>query len=100
LLTLAPALTWQRVYDIIHPVRRNLTAIRGYKRLGGLPDDPHTDPQDKNWYGPHDRLFVPEEDEVLNFQPGPKYGESEVRGFEVLRMFEPGNREWRGEVVL
>lgn len=76
LTTLALTLTRQRVYDIIHPVRRNLTAIRGYKRLGGLPDDPHTDPQDKNWYGPHDRLFVPEEDEVLNFQPGPKYGES------------------------
>jgi hypothetical protein len=83
LTTLALTLTWQRVYDIIHPVRRNLTAIRGYKRLGGLPDDPHTDPQDKNWYGPHDRLFVPEEDEVLNFQPGPKYGES--RDDEVMR---------------
>lgn len=70
------------MYDIIHPERRNLTAIRGYKRLGGLPDDPHTDPQDKNWYGPHDRLFVPEEDEVVNFQPGPKYGESTGRASE------------------
>ncbi|ORY31237.1 cryptococcal mannosyltransferase 1-domain-containing protein [Naematelia encephala] len=63
----------QKVYDIIHPERRNLTAIRGYKRIGGLPDDPHTDPQDRSWYGPHDRLFTAEEDEELDFQPGPEY---------------------------
>ncbi|WVQ70541.1 hypothetical protein IAR50_000060 [Cryptococcus sp. DSM 104548] len=62
----------QKVYDIIHPERRNLTAIRGYKRIGGLPDDPHTDPQDRSWYGPHDRLFTPEEDEELTFIPGPE----------------------------
>ncbi|KDN34040.1 hypothetical protein RSAG8_12873, partial [Rhizoctonia solani AG-8 WAC10335] len=49
----------KKVWDIIHPPRRNLTAIRGYVRLGGLPDDPRTDPQDRSWYGPHDRLFVP-----------------------------------------
>ncbi len=64
----------QRVFDIIHPDRRNLTAIRGYKRLGGLPDDPSTDPQDRSWYGPHDRLFKREESLELNFQPGPDYG--------------------------
>lgn len=64
----------QKVYDIIHPERRNLTAIRGYKRIGGLPDDPHTDPQDRSWYGPHDRLFTEEENDVMNFIPGPEYG--------------------------
>lgn len=62
------------MYDTIHPGRRNLTAIRGYARLGGLPDDPRTDPQDRSWYGPHDRLFVAEEGEVINFKPGPEYG--------------------------
>lgn len=66
--------TVQKVYDIIHPERRNLTAIRGYKRLGGLPDDPHTDPQDRSWYGPHDRLFTEEEDQEMSFQPGPSHG--------------------------
>lgn len=65
----------KKVFDIIHPDRRNLTAIRGYKRLGGLPDDPRSDPQDRSWYGPHDRLFTAEEDEELDFKPGPKYGE-------------------------
>lgn len=64
----------QKVYDIIHPERRNLTAIRGYKRIGGLPDDPRTDPQDRSWYGPHDRLFTEEEDEEMTFQHGPKHG--------------------------
>ena len=64
---------YQRVYDIIHPDRRNLTAIRGYKRIGGMPEDPTTDPQDRTWYGPHDRLFVPEENEILKFVPGPEY---------------------------
>ncbi|KIJ25910.1 glycosyltransferase family 69 protein [Sphaerobolus stellatus SS14] len=62
----------KRVFDIIHPPRRNLTAIRGYVRLGGLPDDPGSDPQDRSWYGPHDRLFVPEESDVIDFQPGPE----------------------------
>lgn len=64
----------RKVWDIIHPERRNLTAIRGYKRIGGLPDDPHSDPQDRSWYGPHDRLFTPEETEELEFVPGPEYG--------------------------
>nr|KIR83871.1 alpha-1,3-mannosyltransferase [Cryptococcus tetragattii IND107] len=63
----------RKVWDIIHPERRNLTAIRGYKRIGGLPDDPHSDPQDRSWYGPHDRLFTPEETEELEFVPGPEY---------------------------
>lgn len=65
----------QRVFDIIHPSRRNLTAIRGYVRLGGLPDDPRTDPQDRTWFGPHDRLFTEEESEPLGFMPGPEHGE-------------------------
>lgn len=65
----------QKVFDIIHPVRRNLSAIRGYRRLGGLPDDPRTDPQDRSWYGPHDRLFTEEESEPLEFRPGPEYGQ-------------------------
>ncbi|EPS96361.1 hypothetical protein FOMPIDRAFT_141386 [Fomitopsis schrenkii] len=62
-----------RVYDIIHPSRRNLTAIRGYVRLGGLPDNPRTDPQDRAWFGPHDRLFTDEESIPLDFVPGPDY---------------------------
>ncbi|OCH90488.1 capsular associated protein [Obba rivulosa] len=62
-----------RVYDIIHPARRNLTAIRGYVRLGGLPDNPRTDPQDRAWFGPHDRLFTEEESEPLDFVPGPEH---------------------------
>lgn len=66
----------QRVYDIIHPSRRNLTAIRGYVRLGGLPDNPRTDPQDRAWFGPHDRLFTDEESIPLDFVPGPEYGAS------------------------
>ncbi|KIO24406.1 glycosyltransferase family 69 protein [Tulasnella calospora MUT 4182] len=63
----------KRVFDIIHPARRNLTAIRGYVRLGGLPDDPRTDPQDRSWFGPHDRLFVDEESEPVEFHAGPEY---------------------------
>ncbi|KAJ7845917.1 capsular associated protein [Mycena leptocephala] len=61
-----------RVFDIIHPGRRNLTAIRGYVRMGGLPDDPRTDPQDRSWFGPHDRLFTEEESEPLEFNHGPE----------------------------
>ena len=63
-----------KVVEIVHPPRRNLSAIRGYTRLGGLPDDPHSDPQDRSWFGPHDRLFVAEEAEELEFKPGPDYG--------------------------
>ncbi|KAF9781292.1 glycosyltransferase family 69 protein [Thelephora terrestris] len=62
-----------RVFPIIHPSRRNLTAIRGYLRLGGLPDNPRTDPQDRAWFGPHDRLFIEEESEPVEFVPGPDY---------------------------
>ncbi|TDL27909.1 CAP59-like protein [Rickenella mellea] len=61
----------KKVFDIIHPARRNLTSIRGYTRLGGLADNPRTDPQDRSWFGPHDRLFLEEESEVLDFEPGP-----------------------------
>lgn len=39
-----------------------------------MPDDPRTDPQDRSWYGPHDRLFTQEESEPLDFQPGPEAG--------------------------
>ena len=51
-----------------------MTAIRGYVRLGGLPDNPRTDPQDRAWFGPHDRLFVEEESEPVEFASGPEYG--------------------------
>ncbi|KAJ7201054.1 capsular associated protein [Mycena pura] len=61
----------RHVFDIIHPQRRNLTAIRGYVRMGGLPDDPRTDPQDRSWFGPHDRLFTEEETGPLEFGTGP-----------------------------
>lgn len=64
----------QKVFDIIHPTRRNLSAIRGYVRLGGLPENPRTDPQDRSWFGPHDRLFVEEEGIPLDFTPGPENG--------------------------
>ncbi|KZP21288.1 glycosyltransferase family 69 protein [Athelia psychrophila] len=63
----------QKVFDIIHPERRNLTAIRGYVRMGGLPDNPRTDPQDRMWFGPHDRLFVEEESQEIDFKPGPDH---------------------------
>ncbi|KAF9001180.1 glycosyltransferase family 69 protein [Cyathus striatus] len=62
-----------KVFDIIHPNRRNLTAIRGYVKIGGLPDDPRTDPQDRSWFGPHDRLFTEEESVPLDFVAGPEY---------------------------
>jgi alpha-1,3-mannosyltransferase len=63
----------QQVWDILHPPRNNLTIIRGYTRLGGSPDDPHSDPQDRSWYGPHDRLFRPEESEPIQFANPPPY---------------------------
>ncbi|KAI0088202.1 capsular associated protein [Irpex rosettiformis] len=63
----------RRVYEIIHPARKNLTSIRGYVRLGGLPDNPRTDPQDRAWFGPHDRLFTDEESEAIDFLPGPEH---------------------------
>lgn len=62
-----------RVFEIIHPPRKNLTSIRGYVRLGGLPDNPRTDPQDRQWFGPHDRLFTDEETEAVDFLPGPEH---------------------------
>lgn len=42
--------------------------------MGGLPEDPRTDPQDRSWFGPHDRLFTSEESEELDFINGPEYG--------------------------
>jgi hypothetical protein len=67
-----------KVYDIIHPERRNLSRIRQYQRLGGVEekDMPGSDPQDRAWFGPHDRLFVEEEGRGLEFVGGPEYGES------------------------
>lgn len=62
-----------RVWDVIHPPRKNLTIIRGYTRIGGSPDDPASDPQDRGWFGPHDRLFRPEESEQLKFEQPPPY---------------------------
>ncbi|KAF8335287.1 hypothetical protein F5887DRAFT_921218 [Amanita rubescens] len=96
------------VFDIIHPARRNLTAIRGYKRLGGLPDDPRTDPQDRSWFGPHDRLFTEEESEPLDFRPGPDYvwcwgwdGAGDLEGPDVDPIWERmSNRSSRPEAVL
>ncbi|KAF8843505.1 glycosyltransferase family 69 protein [Paxillus ammoniavirescens] len=86
----------KRVFDIIHPSRRNLTAIRGYARLGGLPDNPRTDPQDRSWFGPHDRLFTPEETEELEFVPGPSHvwcwgwdGAGDIDGPDVDPIWEP-----------
>lgn len=67
-------LNLQQVWDVIHPDRRNLTIIRAYSRLGGHPDDPNSDPQDRSWFGPHDRLFRPEESEPLEFKEPPGYG--------------------------
>lgn len=65
----------KKVWDVIHPERKNLTVIRGYTRLGGGEDDPNLDPQDRGWYGPHDRLFKPEESEAIVFKQPPPYGE-------------------------
>ncbi len=65
----------QKVFDLIHPGRKNLTAIRGYKRLEGLLDDPRTDPQDRSWFGPHDRLFTEPPPTCLN---GPRQGYAAV----------------------
>ena len=64
------------MFETIHPSRKNLTSIRGYVRLGGLPDNPRTDPQDRQWFGPHDRLFTDEESEAIDFLPGPEHGAS------------------------
>lgn len=63
------------IVTVIHPERRNLTVIRGYSRLGGHPDDPQSDPQDRAWFGPHDRLFRQEESEQIDFKLPPPYGE-------------------------
>jgi alpha-1,3-mannosyltransferase len=84
------------VFDIIHPTRRNLTAIRGYSRLGGLPENPRTDPQDRSWFGPHDRLFIEEESVPLDFTPGPEHvwcwgwdGAGDLDGPDVDPIWEP-----------
>lgn len=39
-----------------------------------MPDNPRTDPQDRAWFGPHDRLFTDEESIPIDFVPGPEYG--------------------------
>ncbi|KZT26075.1 glycosyltransferase family 69 protein [Neolentinus lepideus HHB14362 ss-1] len=96
-----------KVFDIIHPARRNLTAIRGYVRLGGLPDDPRTDPQDRSWFGPHDRLFVEEEGNPVDFVPGPEHvwcwgwdGAGDLDGPDVDPIWERRtNRSTRAEAV-
>ncbi|KAF8624724.1 hypothetical protein AX17_007055 [Amanita inopinata Kibby_2008] len=96
-----------KVFDIVHPSRRNLTAIRGYARLGGLPDDPRTDPQDRSWFGPHDRLFTEEESEPLEFVPGPEYvwcwgwdGAGDLEGPDVDPVWERmPNKSTRAEAV-
>ncbi|KAF8893098.1 capsular associated protein [Infundibulicybe gibba] len=98
----------RKVYDIIHPSRRNLTAIRGYARMGGLPDNPRTDPQDRAWFGPHDRLFIEEESEPLAFVPGPEHvwcwgwdGAGDLEGPDVDPIWESmPNKSTRPSAVL
>ncbi|KAM0791408.1 hypothetical protein ACM66B_005869 [Microbotryomycetes sp. NB124-2] len=86
----------KQVWDIVHPERKNLTFIRGYTRLGGNPDDPNSDPQDRGWYGPHDRLFRQEESEAIKFRPPPPYvwcwgwdGAGDLEGPDVEPIWEP-----------
>jgi len=78
------------VFDIIHP------------------DDPRTDPQDRSWFGPHDRLFT-EESEPLDFKPGPDYvwcwgwdhGVGDLEGPDVDPVWEKmPNRSSRPDAVL
>ncbi|WAR58832.1 hypothetical protein PtB15_10B171 [Puccinia triticina] len=85
-----------RVWQIIHPERKNLTVIRGYTRLGGTPDDPTADPQDRAWFGPHDRLFRQEESEELAMKPEPAFvwcwgwdGAGDLDGPDVDPIWEP-----------
>jgi len=85
-----------RVWQIIHPERKNLTVIRGYTRLGGAPDDPTADPQDRAWFGPHDRLFRTEESEEIEMKPEPAYvwcwgwdGAGDLDGPDVDPIWEP-----------
>ncbi|PLW30919.1 hypothetical protein PCANC_20336 [Puccinia coronata f. sp. avenae] len=85
-----------RVWQIIHPERKNLTVIRGYTRLGGTPDDPTADPQDRAWFGPHDRLFRLEESEEIAMKPEPAYvwcwgwdGAGDLDGPDVDPIWEP-----------
>lgn len=80
---------------VIHPARRNLTVIRAYARLGGHPDDPQSDPQDRSWFGPHDRLFRQEESEPINFKLPPPYvwcwgwdGAGDIEGPDVEPVWE------------
>lgn len=84
------------MWDVIHPDRRNLTIIRAFSRLGGHPDDPNSDPQDRSWFGPHDRLFRPEESEPLDFKEPPGYvwcwgwdGAGDIEGPDVEPVWEP-----------
>jgi len=98
----------QTVFDIIHPNRRNLTSIRGYVRLGGLPDNPRTDPQDRTWFGPHDRLFIEEESQPIEFEPGPEHvwcwgwdGAGDLDGPDVDPIWERmPNKSTRSESVI
>lgn len=83
-------------YTVIHPARRNLTVIRAYARLGGHPDDPQSDPQDRAWFGPHDRLFRQEESEPIDFKMPPPYvwcwgwdGAGDIEGPDVEPVWEP-----------
>ncbi|KAF5371766.1 hypothetical protein D9758_003584 [Tetrapyrgos nigripes] len=103
----------KKVYETLHPQRRNLTSIRGYAKIGGLTDteNPKTDPQDRAWFGPHDRLFVDEEYERIEFGEGPSHvwcwgwdGAGDLEGPDVDPIWEPvPNRttEWgvRGVAV-
>ncbi|KAF9233043.1 glycosyltransferase family 69 protein [Melanogaster broomeanus] len=75
----------------------------GYARLGGLPDNPRTDPQDRSWFGPHDRLFTPEESEEIDFVPGPSHvwcwgwdGAGDIDGPDVDPIWEQVPRRSQG----
>lgn len=64
--------------------------------MGGLPDNPRSDPQDRSWFGPHDRLFVEEESEEIAFVPGPEHvwcwgwdGAGDLDGPDVDPIWEP-----------
>ena len=87
--------TVARTRTVVHPARRNLTVIRAYSRLGGHPDDPQSDPQDRSWFGPHDRLFRQEESEPIDFKLPPPYvwcwgwdGAGDIEGPDVEPVWE------------
>lgn len=39
------------VFDVIHPPRHDVQKLRPYQAIGGLKDNPYSDPQDRVWFG-------------------------------------------------